>query len=117
MHSGYTDYWSAYPIVFFSGESVVLAPRLPVVWGGRFDRYPVYTQAVDAQDDLQRLFVLVDNRCSPLPYALVLEQHDARYKAERVGRWYLLWDVQAPEERSGGVLAAWRELIAAHDLC
>jgi hypothetical protein len=117
LRTGYTDYWSAYPITYFSGESVVLAPRLPVVWGGRFDRYPGYTDTVDAVDDLRRVFVLVDNRCSPLPYVLVLEQHDARYQAERVARWYLLWDVRAPEGKSGEILAAWREMISAHDVC
>jgi hypothetical protein len=114
--TGYADYWTAYPIVYFSGERIVLAPVLPVVWGGRFDRYPPYTHTLNRVDDVRRLFVLVDDRCPLLPITLTLDFQDASYRAEHIARWYLIWDVQ-PAAGASDLLSSWRQVLSARDYC
>jgi hypothetical protein len=117
LTDGYSDYWSAYPIMFLSGEAVVIAPAVPAPFGGRFDRYPAYTQQVDATEDPSRLFLLLDNQCSSLPYVLVLEQHGATYQLERLARWYLLWDIEPQPGAAGETLAAWRQVLYDRQYC
>jgi hypothetical protein len=117
LHSGYSDYWSAYPITFGTSERVVVAPVLPVVFGGRLDRYPAYTQMVDAIEDPAGLFVLVDERCTPSPFVQPLEQHGARYKVEHVSRWYLIWGVEAPDGAAPETLRAWRHTVWGQSSC
>ena len=56
VHDGYSDFESAYPITFMSGESIIVSPALATPAGYRTDRYPTYTLAVN---QASRLFVLV----------------------------------------------------------
>lgn len=50
--NGYTNYWVAYPLAFLSQEQLVFSPRLPyhtdLRYTPRDDRYPAYTQQVEA---------------------------------------------------------------------
>ncbi len=50
IRTGYTDYWTAYPLAFFSHEDLVFIPRLPYHRDFRYtirdDRYQVYTDRV-----------------------------------------------------------------------
>jgi hypothetical protein len=115
--TGYSDYWSAYPVTYFAGERVVLAPRVATLWGGRVDRYPAYTARVDGETDIRRLFLLLDDRCALLPYIVPLEDAGAAYRAEHVAQWVLVWDVRAPEGQEEALLARWRSAIDAQDPC
>jgi 4-amino-4-deoxy-L-arabinose transferase-like glycosyltransferase len=49
---GYTTYWVAYPLAFQSQETLLFVPRLPyhldLRYTPRDDRYPAYTEQVDA---------------------------------------------------------------------
>lgn len=51
---GYTTYWVAYPLVFLSQEELIFTPRLPyhadLRYTARDDRYPVYSDIVNASD-------------------------------------------------------------------
>jgi hypothetical protein len=115
--TGYSDYWSAYPISFLAAERIVVAPAVPASFGGRFDRYPAYTQAVDTVEDPQRLYLLLDDRCAPLPYVLVLEQQGATYQLEHLARWYLLWDIRTEPGAGAETLASWRRVIYDREFC
>ncbi len=64
LHAGYGDYWSAYPLTYLTGERIVVAPSLPTLWGGPFDRYPAYAEQVRRAE---RPFLLVEQRCISLP--------------------------------------------------
>jgi hypothetical protein len=117
LSRGYGDYWAAYPITYFAGERIVVAPALPTVWGGRFDRYPAYAARVDAVDDPRQLFVLVDRRCVPTPYVEPLAAAGASYRLETVGGWYLVWDVRPLPSTEASTLVAWRSVITSHNEC
>jgi hypothetical protein len=117
LTTGYGDYWTAYPTTYFSGEAVLIAPKLASVWGERVDRYEPLTDLVDEVVDPQRLFLLLDDRCAPLPYLLPLEQEEATYRLERVARWYLLWDVRPVEGESYYTLWKWRQVITTRAHC
>jgi hypothetical protein len=64
LRAGYGDYWSAYPLTYLSGERIVVAPSLPTLWGGPFDRYPAYRERVRRAE---QPFLLVEQRCISLP--------------------------------------------------
>jgi hypothetical protein len=117
LTTGYADYWTAYPVTYLSGERAVLAPAVASVWGERVDRYPPYGARVDAVDDLGALFLLLDDRCSPVAYLLPLEQEGATYRLEHLARWYLLWDVQASAGDEARTLAKWRHVIFSRAHC
>jgi hypothetical protein len=117
LATGFGDYWTAYPTTYFAGETVVVAPKLASVWGERVDRYEPLTDLVDEVVDPRRLFLLLDDRCSPLPYLLPLEQEEATYRLERIASWYLLWDVQPVEGDSYYTLWKWRQVITTRAHC
>jgi hypothetical protein len=117
LSRGYSDYWSAYPVSYFAGERIVAAPSIATIWGGRFDRYPAYAHLVDAVAEPERLFVLLDGRCSPAPYVQPLEQAGATYRLEPVASWHLVWDVRAAPGAEAATLAAWRGVIASRPEC
>lgn len=117
LRTGYSDYWSAYPVTYFAGERIIVAPEVPAAWVGRVDRYPPYTQQVHAVTEPRQLFLLLDDGCAPLPYLLPLEQAGATYQLEHLGRWYLVWDIRPPLENTATLLTAWREVIASRTAC
>jgi hypothetical protein len=117
LTTGYSDYWSAYPIIYFAAERIILAPSLPTPWGGRFDRYPPYTRTVDQITDPGRLFLLLDARCPLLPYVLPLEQAGAGYTIERLARWVLIWGIAPPAGAEGMLLTTWRQPIFSRRYC
>ncbi|HEX2325579.1 MAG TPA: hypothetical protein VHQ00_09275, partial [Chloroflexota bacterium] len=94
LRTGYADYWTAYPVSYFGAESVVVAPSVATIWGERVDRYPPHKHLVDDVEEAGHLFLLLDDRCTLLPYLLPLEQEEATYRVERIARWYLVWDVR-----------------------
>jgi hypothetical protein len=117
LTAGYADYWTAYPVTYLSGERVAVAPRAATVWGERVDRYPPLTYRVEEVEDPQRAFLLLDDRCDPLPYLLPLEQDEATYRFERVARWYLIWDVQPLEGSTYATLWRWYQVITFRSHC
>ncbi len=50
IETGFTDYWTAYPLAFLSDETQIFIPRLPyhhnLTYTLRDDRYPTYSQKV-----------------------------------------------------------------------
>jgi hypothetical protein len=114
---GYTDYWAAYPITYLSGERIIAAPALAFLYSGRFDRFPAFTATVDAVTTPQTLFLLVDQRCSADAYLGSLQASGATYRAEPVGRWLLIWDIQPPPGTGGLALQNLRTSIAAQQTC
>jgi hypothetical protein len=117
LTTGYADYWTAYPITYVSGEEIVLSPALPFDWTSRIDRYPPYTQRVDAVTDPARVFLLVDQRCSIAPYLEALDARQARYRVEPVARWRLVSDIRALPADESATLHALRTSIAAQSTC
>ena len=117
LTTGYADYWTAYPVTYLSGETIVVAPSVPFLWRARTDRYPPYTQQVDSVLDPTRLFVLVDRRCSAAPHVKPLDDAGAAYKTDDVGRWLLVWDIQPPSGSELATLLAWRSAMAHEHGC
>jgi len=117
LRSGYADYWTAYPIMYLSGERIVVAPALPLQWGSGVDRYPAYTRQIADVDRADQLFVLVDRACDTSGYRAALEAAVASYRVDDVARWSLLWDIQAPPGGDAEVLLTLRTAIAARQSC
>jgi hypothetical protein len=117
LTTGYADYWTAYPVAYLSAETIIVAPSVSFLWRARTDRYPPYTQQVDAVLDPARLFVLVDRRCSARPYVKPLEDAGAAYQADVVGRWLLVWDIQPSTGSEHATLLAWRSALAREHGC
>jgi hypothetical protein len=117
LSTGYADYWTAYPITYVSGERIVVAPALPVAFSDRLDRYPPYTEYVDAVVSPTQVFVLVDRRCSTEPYLHVLAASGATYQADPVARWLLIWDIQVVPGAESATLVDLRTAIAAQRTC
>ena len=59
LQYGFGDFWDSYPLTFFSGERVIVSPKLRTEWGSLSDRYPAYTKAVEDSDSV---FALVSDR-------------------------------------------------------
>jgi hypothetical protein len=116
LRTGYTDYWAAYPVEYFSQERLVLAPSLPSPLGG-FDRYAPYSYEVGLVENPRELFLLVDNRCVAAPYEQALTEVGATFQAERVARWTLLWDFQSAPGREAETLDTLHTAIAAASTC
>lgn len=117
LTTGYADYWAAYPITYASAERIVVAPSLPFHYSGRVDRYPAYTEQVDAEQTAQRVFLLVDDQCSAQPYRDALESSGATFRAEPVARWLLIWDIQPEPGAESSTLANFHETVAAQQTC
>jgi hypothetical protein len=87
LRAGYGDYWSAYPLTYLTGERIVVAPSLPTLWGGPFDRYPAYGEQVRRAE---RPFLLVEQRCISLPQLQErLASSGQRVELVPSGRWLL----------------------------
>jgi hypothetical protein len=114
---GYTDYWTAYPITYVSGERVIAAPSLPMLYSGRLDRFPAYTARVDAIATPSRLFLLVDQRCSAQAYITSLQVSGATYRSDLVGRWVLIWDIQPRPGADALTLDSLHASVAAQRTC
>ena len=117
LRTGYADYWAAYPITYLSAEQIIVAPDLPFFWRARTDRYPVYTDRVDAVTEPSALFALVDQRCSLAPYVAPLDAAGVTFRVEDVARWRLIWDLHAPPGTEATSLAAWRAAIHTQPEC
>src|SRR5262249_19628658 len=88
LTAGYGDYWSAYPITYLTGERITVAPSLPTLWGGPFDRYPEYPEAVR---QAPRPFFLIERRCVSLPaLEAQLAASGQPFASEETGRWQLI---------------------------
>ncbi len=74
---GYADYWTAYPLIFLSGEKVIVSPTLQpgAVFPKSKDTYPFYTNQVDARGEV---FYLTND----LPTSVAL--FDARMAALKI---------------------------------
>jgi hypothetical protein len=114
---GYSDYWTAYPVTYVSGERIVLAPLAATIWGGRFDRFPDYTREVDTALPAGTPFLLLDFECSPTPYLQPLADGGATYRLDGLPGYFLLWKVQVPPPSQAEALAGWRNVIASRHVC
>jgi hypothetical protein len=117
LRTGYADYWTAYPVSYFGAGSVVVAPSVATIWGERVDRYPPHKHLVDDVEEAGRLFLLLDDRCTLLPYLLPLEQEEATYRVERIARWYLVWDVRPVPDVTHYTLWKWRRVLTTRAHC
>ncbi len=117
LSSGYSDYWTAYPVTYLSGERIVVAPSLPNLWTGQVDRYPPYTARVDAVDEVGGLFLLVDRHCPAEPYLAALDAAGAHYQAQTIARWLLVWDIQPQPGAERATLAGLRAAIPVRETC
>jgi hypothetical protein len=117
LRVGYADYWAAYPIMYLSGERIVLAPKLPHLWGPATDRYPAYSAAVAAAAVTPQFFLLVDRRCGVSAYLAILEQSAATYTVEDLARWSLVWAIQAPQGAGADWLTYLHDAIATPAPC
>jgi hypothetical protein len=117
LRTGYADYWTAYPLTYLSGEQLIVAPSLPFFWSRRVDRYPRYTEQVDAVSDPAGLFLLVDRHCSNASYLAALDAADASYRVEMIARWVLVWDIRTPVGTESETLTGLRAAIAAQETC
>jgi hypothetical protein len=79
---GYSDYWTAFPVMFESNEKVIISPTL--FKPAHDDRYPAYTQAV--RDAKEQAFI-IDRSMYPLAVAEMeryLAYSGISYKKDRV---------------------------------
>jgi hypothetical protein len=114
---GYSDYWTAYPVTYVSGERIVVSPLAATVWGGRFDRVPAYGPEVDASWTTSGRFLLLDAQCSPEPYVGPLAAAGATYQLDTLFNQILLWDVRARPGVQYETLRRWRDAIASRKVC
>lgn len=115
---GYADYWTAYPLTFWSGETIIVAPLGPMTYGGRFDRYPPHTEFVNERVRFDGLFLLAEAQCKTAASTHYLEAAGVSYREERLGRYRLLWDLRSTMpwmEREN--VEVWRWVIATEDVC
>jgi hypothetical protein len=117
LTTGYADYWTAYPVTYLSAERISVAPALAFDATGRIDRYPPYTERVDAQTDPRHLFVLVDQRCAIQPYLQALDAAGAVYQLEPLARWLLVFNIQPARGAEALTLDALRSAIAGQQTC
>jgi hypothetical protein len=61
LHWGYAGYWEAYPVIFLSGEKIILSPTLDLtsVHPKSKDVYPFYTNIVNKESNV--FYVTNDN--------------------------------------------------------
>jgi hypothetical protein len=117
LHTGYAEYWTAYPITYLSGEQVIVAP-VPILSPPiANDRYPGYTARVDAVSDPTQVFALVEQRCDISAYVAPLDRAGASYRIEPIARWTLLWDVHVASPLVAEMLVDWRAGLRAGELC
>jgi hypothetical protein len=114
LRAGYADYWTAYPITYLSAERIIVAPSLPLAWGPSADRYPAYTQQVNAA---RQPFLLVDRACAWAPYIQTLEAASATYRIDEVRRWILIWDIRPTRDAESATHAALQRVIADQRVC
>jgi hypothetical protein len=112
LTQGYADYWSAYPITYLSQERIIVAPSLPFFWRARTDRYPPYTERVDGVTAPNSVFLLVDRRCTLVPYLTALDTVGATYAVDNVSRWELIWNIQPLPGTEQNTVDALRSTIA-----
>ncbi len=80
LHYGYSDYWTAYPVIFESGEKVLLSPTLFYLTCS--DRRPEYTTKVKNSEDA---VFIIPKDAYPKTVVMVEEQFKKRkigYKKE-----------------------------------
>lgn len=77
LKTGYTDYWTSYPMAFLTGEEIVYIPRLPyhdnLSYTVRDDRYEPYTARIYASE--QNTYITRNN--APLDAFLTSALTDA----------------------------------------
>jgi 4-amino-4-deoxy-L-arabinose transferase-like glycosyltransferase len=90
---GYTNYWGEYTLAFTSNEQIITSARLPyhldLSYTPRDDRYPVYSQTVDAA---ARAFYLTTNH--PRLDALIRERLAAlgvTFKEHDIGNYHVFY--------------------------
>lgn len=117
LRYGYSDYWTAFPLIYFSGEQIIVAPQVPTPWGDRYDRFAPYSEAVDAVQDSSHMFVLLDARCTPLLFVMPLEMGGASFRLEQIARWYLISEMQPGPDGGEDPWPAMRTLILKRQYC
>jgi hypothetical protein len=114
---GYADYWSAYPLTYWSGERIVVSPVAPMTYGGHFERYPEYTAEVHRQPSFDKVFLLLETQCDMHPYTAPLAGVGGRWQIDRLGPYWLMWDMWTPPDSEPAALQTWRTLIESKESC
>ena len=114
---GYADYWTAYPITYWSGKRIIVSPVAPMVYGGRFERYPDYTDAVHRHPTLRGLFLLLDAQCDTAIYSAHIREVSGRYRVERLGPHTLFWDISVPPAYEQEALDVLRWRVVTNERC
>ncbi len=90
---GYTNYWVAYPLAFFSQEEIIFIPRLPyhtdLRYTARDDRYPPYRDLVAASAEVA--YITTNN--PPLDEMIVrgFEKAGLQWKEKWIGDYHVFY--------------------------
>ena len=114
---GYADYWTAYPITYWSGETIVVSPVAPMTYGGHFERYPEFTALVKRQPSFSNQFLLLETQCDMRPYAVPVTDVGGTYRIDPLGPYNVLWDLHVPTAVEPDTLQRWRTLIESKESC
>jgi hypothetical protein len=114
---GYADYWTAYPVTYWSGKRIIVSPVAPMVYGGRFERYPDYTDAVHHRPTFTGLFLLLDAKCDTAIYSAHIREVGGRYRIDRLGPYTLFWDVHVPPASEQEALEVLRWRVVTNERC
>ncbi|PKO18473.1 MAG: hypothetical protein CVU39_03270 [Chloroflexi bacterium HGW-Chloroflexi-10] len=92
---GYGNYWTAYPVAFLSGESIIITPALPyhpdLKYSRRDNRYPAYHDVVL---ESSKVFYLTTKN-PPLDRALIqgFEENDIVYDYNEIGDYHVFYNL------------------------
>lgn len=86
---GYSDYFTAYPIIFNSGENIIISPT---AFDNFFDRYPAYTQKVNNQQKIAYIFNTISYPLKNYKFEEKLENLKIKYKRECIYPFVIYYD-------------------------
>jgi 4-amino-4-deoxy-L-arabinose transferase-like glycosyltransferase len=95
---GYSNYWVAYRFAFLTQERIIFSPRLPykddLSYTRRDDRYPLYTQVVEASERV----VYVTSNLPVLDAELrrCFERVGVTFREQRIGPYTVFYDLSRP---------------------
>ena len=94
INRGYSDYWVSFPVIFHSGEEVLISPTL--LHPSFDDRLPAYTRDVASAPQIA---YVIDNRSYPRlseRLALLLDRKGLKYRREDVLEFSVFHELPHP---------------------
>jgi len=98
INAGYSNYWVSYPLAFLSQEEIIFIPRLPYHedfrYTARDDRYPPYTELVEASNDIA--YITTKNPELDLYLEERFQKLNISWREERIGDYTVYYQLSSP---------------------